>query len=118
MERASESGHPVDPGCDDSKLTDFRPDKTLGRPGKYLITCGLCPRMLPDRPRRCASTRVSGSPSATLSAVGRMGHLSARKNLTSYQFRARRLNIGYRVESIPGRNAWRRMGSTAYRRPD
>jgi hypothetical protein len=46
------------------------------------------------------------------------GEYRPEKNLTSYQFRARRLKIGYRVESIPGRNPWRRMGSTAYRRQD
>src|SRR6516162_4982972 len=43
MERTSESGLPIDPVYDDSKLTDFRPAEKLGQPGEY-------PRMYVDRP--------------------------------------------------------------------
>jgi hypothetical protein len=50
MDRSSESGLPVDPGYDDSKLTDYRPDARLGRPGKYLFVRGVSPRMSLDRP--------------------------------------------------------------------
>jgi methylmalonyl-CoA mutase N-terminal domain/subunit len=50
MERTSKSGFPIDPVYDDSKLTDFRPDEKLGRPGKYPFTCGVYPRMYVDRP--------------------------------------------------------------------
>jgi len=53
MERTSESGFPVDPVYDDSKLTDFRPEAKLGRPGKYPFTCGVYPRMYVDRPEPC-----------------------------------------------------------------
>ena len=61
MERTSESGLPVDPVYDDSKLTDFRPDSSFGRPGKYPFPCGMYPRMRIDRPpamRQCAGERV------------------------------------------------------------
>ena len=44
MERTSESGLPVDPVYDESKLTDFRPDEKLGRPGEYPFTRGVHPR--------------------------------------------------------------------------
>src|ERR1017187_10262406 len=50
MERTSESGLPIDPVYDDSKLTDFRPETDLGRPGKYPFTRGVYPRMYVDRP--------------------------------------------------------------------
>ena len=50
MERTSESGLPVDPVYDDSKLTDFRPEEELGRPGEYPFTRGVYPRMYVDRP--------------------------------------------------------------------
>jgi methylmalonyl-CoA mutase, N-terminal domain len=50
MERTSESGLPVDPVYDASKLTDFRPDEKLGRPGEYPFTRGVYPRMYVDRP--------------------------------------------------------------------
>jgi len=61
MERTSESGFPTDPVCDDSKLTDFRPDEKVGRPTKYPFTRGVYPRMSLDRPptmRRYAGERV------------------------------------------------------------
>src|SRR5947209_18309447 len=50
MERASESGLPIDPVYDHSKLTDFRPEEKLGRPGEYPFTRGVYPRMYVDRP--------------------------------------------------------------------
>jgi methylmalonyl-CoA mutase N-terminal domain/subunit len=50
MERTSESGFPIDPVYDDSKLTDFRPKEKLGRPGEYPFTRGVYPRMYVDRP--------------------------------------------------------------------
>ena len=50
MERTSESGLPVDPVYDDSKLTDFRPEEKLGRPGEYPFTRGVYPRMYVERP--------------------------------------------------------------------
>ena len=50
MERMSESGLPVDPVYDASKLTDFRPEEKLGRPGAYPFTRGVYPRMYTDRP--------------------------------------------------------------------
>src|SRR5947208_156694 len=50
MERTSESGLPVDPFYDASKLTDFRPEEKLGRPGEYPFTRGVYPRMYVDRP--------------------------------------------------------------------
>src|SRR6516225_5997339 len=50
MERTSESGLPVDPVYDASKLTDFRPGEKLGRPGEYPFTRGVYPRMYVDRP--------------------------------------------------------------------
>ncbi|HTQ88593.1 MAG TPA: methylmalonyl-CoA mutase family protein, partial [Streptosporangiaceae bacterium] len=50
MERTSESGFPVDPVYDASKLTDFRPEEKLGRPGEYPFTRGVYPRMYVDRP--------------------------------------------------------------------
>ncbi|MGO8728732.1 MAG: methylmalonyl-CoA mutase family protein, partial [Streptosporangiaceae bacterium] len=50
MERTSESGFPIDPVYDDSKLTDFRPEEKLGRPGEYPFTRGVYPRMYVDRP--------------------------------------------------------------------
>src|SRR4029079_5698640 len=50
MERTSESGPPVDPVYDASKLTDFRPEEKLGRPGEYPFTRGVYPRMYVDRP--------------------------------------------------------------------
>jgi methylmalonyl-CoA mutase N-terminal domain/subunit len=49
MERTSESGFPIDPVRDDSKLTDFRPDEMLGWPAKYPFTRGVYPRMSLDR---------------------------------------------------------------------
>ena len=50
MERTSESGLPIDPVYDDSKLTDFRPGEKLGEPGEYPFTRGVYPRMYVDRP--------------------------------------------------------------------
>src|SRR6266705_5375049 len=50
MERTSESGLPIDPVYDASKLTDFRPEEKLGRPGVYPFTRGVYPRMYADRP--------------------------------------------------------------------
>jgi methylmalonyl-CoA mutase N-terminal domain/subunit len=50
MERTSESGLPIDPVYDQSKLTDFRPEEKLGRPGEYPFTRGVYPRMYVDRP--------------------------------------------------------------------
>jgi methylmalonyl-CoA mutase N-terminal domain/subunit len=50
MERMSESGFPIDPVYDDSKLTDFQPGEKLGRPGEYPFTRGVYPRMYVDRP--------------------------------------------------------------------
>src|SRR3984893_1191177 len=50
MERTSESGLPVHPVYDASKLTDFRPEEKLGRPGEYPFTRGVYPRMYVDRP--------------------------------------------------------------------
>ena len=61
MERTSESGFPVDPVSDASKLTDFRPDAQLGRPGEYPFTRGLYPRLRVDRPR---TTRQDAGPLA------------------------------------------------------
>src|SRR6202162_4614007 len=49
MQPPSESGLPVDPVYDDSKLTDFRPEEKLGRPGEYPFTRGVYPRMYVDR---------------------------------------------------------------------
>jgi methylmalonyl-CoA mutase, N-terminal domain len=43
MERTSESGFPIDPVCDASKLTDFQPEAKLGRPGEYPFTRGVYP---------------------------------------------------------------------------
>jgi methylmalonyl-CoA mutase N-terminal domain/subunit len=45
MERTSESGFPIDPVYDASKLTDFQPEAKLGRPGEYPFTRGVYPRM-------------------------------------------------------------------------
>jgi methylmalonyl-CoA mutase N-terminal domain/subunit len=50
MERTSESGLPINPVYDHSKLTDFRPEEKLGRPGEYPFTRGVYPRMYVDRP--------------------------------------------------------------------
>ena len=50
MERTSESGLPVDPVYDESKLTEFSPEGQLGRPGEYPFTRGVYPRMYVDRP--------------------------------------------------------------------
>src|SRR5260370_12096129 len=50
MERTSESGLPIDPVYDDSRLTDFRPEEKLGKPGEYPFTRGVYPRMYVDRP--------------------------------------------------------------------
>ena len=63
MERASESGLPIDPACDENKLTDFRPDFRLGRPGRYPFTRGVYPRMFLDHPpavRQYAGERHTG----------------------------------------------------------
>jgi methylmalonyl-CoA mutase N-terminal domain/subunit len=43
MERTSESGFPIDPVYDASKLTDFQPEAKLGRPGEYSFTRGAYP---------------------------------------------------------------------------
>jgi len=50
MERTSESGLRIDPVYDASKLTDFRPEAKLARPGEYPFTRGVYPRMYVDRP--------------------------------------------------------------------
>src|ERR1035438_1735544 len=50
MERTSESGLPIDPVYDDSKLTDFRPETDLGQPGHYPFTRGVYPTMYTTRP--------------------------------------------------------------------
>src|ERR1700759_3440802 len=50
MKRTSESGLPVDPVYDASKLPDFRPEEKLARPGEYPFTRGVYPRMYVDRP--------------------------------------------------------------------
>src|SRR5512135_3629296 len=50
MERTSESGLPIDPVYDASKLTDFRPEEKLARPGEFPFTRGVYPRMYVDRP--------------------------------------------------------------------
>jgi methylmalonyl-CoA mutase, N-terminal domain len=50
MERTSESGLPIAAVYDDSKLTDFRPEQKLGKPGEYPFTRGVYPRMYVDRP--------------------------------------------------------------------
>ena len=50
MERTSESGFPVDPVYDASKLTDFQPEAKLARPGEYPFTRGVYPRVDVDRP--------------------------------------------------------------------
>src|ERR1700691_121030 len=50
MEHSSESGLPIDPVYDESKLTDFSPETKLGRPGEYPFTRGVYPRMYVDRP--------------------------------------------------------------------
>src|SRR5512135_1635425 len=50
MERTSESGLPIDPVYDASKLTEFRPEEKLARPGEYPFTRGVYPRMYVDRP--------------------------------------------------------------------
>src|SRR5229473_7455515 len=50
MERTSESGLPIDPVYDDSKLTDFRPEEKLGKPGEYPFTRGVYPAMYTARP--------------------------------------------------------------------
>jgi methylmalonyl-CoA mutase, N-terminal domain len=50
MERTSESGLPIAPVYDDSKLTDFKPEEKLGKPGEYPFTRGVYPRMYVDRP--------------------------------------------------------------------
>ena len=45
MERTSESGFPIDPVYDASKLTDFQPETKLGGPGEYPFSRGVYPRM-------------------------------------------------------------------------
>jgi methylmalonyl-CoA mutase, N-terminal domain len=50
MERTSESGLPIAAVYDESKLTDFRPESKLGKPGEYPFTRGVYPRMYVDRP--------------------------------------------------------------------
>jgi methylmalonyl-CoA mutase, N-terminal domain len=50
MERTSESGLPIAAVYDDTKLTDFRPEQKLGKPGEYPFTRGVYPRMYVDRP--------------------------------------------------------------------
>src|SRR6201995_3008756 len=62
MERTSESGLPVDPVYDASKLTAFRPEKKLGRAGEYSFTRGGYPRMYVDRP--WTMRQYAGFPSA------------------------------------------------------
>jgi hypothetical protein len=44
MERASESGLPIDAVCDESKLTDFPPEEKLDHPGQCPFTRGGYPR--------------------------------------------------------------------------
>jgi methylmalonyl-CoA mutase, N-terminal domain len=50
MERTSESGLPIAAVYDESKLTDFKPEEKLGKPGEYPFTRGVYPRMYVDRP--------------------------------------------------------------------
>jgi methylmalonyl-CoA mutase, N-terminal domain len=50
MERSSESGLPIAPVYDDSKLTDFQPRTKLGLPGEYPFTRGAYPPRYVDRP--------------------------------------------------------------------
>src|ERR1700740_2037883 len=50
MERTSESGLPIDAVYDAGKLTDFRPEEKLGRPGEYPFTRGVYPRRYVARP--------------------------------------------------------------------
>ncbi len=50
MERTSESGLPIAAVYDESKLTDFKPETKLGKPGEYPFTRGVYPRMYADRP--------------------------------------------------------------------
>jgi hypothetical protein len=57
MERSSESGLPIDPVYDDSKLTDFQPGTKPGRPAEYPFARGAYPRRHLDR--RFASTPPS-----------------------------------------------------------
>src|ERR1700689_2022416 len=49
MERSSESGLPIAPVYDDSKLTDFQPRTKLGLPGEYPFTRGAYPPRYVDR---------------------------------------------------------------------
>jgi methylmalonyl-CoA mutase, N-terminal domain len=83
MERTSESGFPIDPVYDDSKLTDFRPDERLGRPGKYPFTRGVYPQMYVDRPP--AMRQYAGFATAAESEVGQAGvaidHLGAPRDV-------------------------------------
>jgi methylmalonyl-CoA mutase N-terminal domain/subunit len=70
MERTSESGFPVDPVYDASKLTDFQPEAKLGRPGEYPFTRGVYPRVYVDRP--WTMRQYAGS--ATASEASRRYH--------------------------------------------
>jgi methylmalonyl-CoA mutase N-terminal domain/subunit len=71
MEHTSESGFPIDPVYDDSKLTDFRPDHRLGWPGRYPFTRGVYPRMYVDRPP--AMRPYAGVTTAAESEAGQAG---------------------------------------------
>jgi methylmalonyl-CoA mutase N-terminal domain/subunit len=52
MERMSESGLPIDPVYEDSKLTDFRPEDERGQPGKYPHPRGVYPGLREQRDPR------------------------------------------------------------------
>ncbi|MBV9383567.1 MAG: methylmalonyl-CoA mutase [Streptosporangiaceae bacterium] len=50
MEQMSESGLPLEPVYDQSKLADFRPREKLGMPGEYPFTRGVYPAMYTRKP--------------------------------------------------------------------
>jgi methylmalonyl-CoA mutase N-terminal domain/subunit len=60
MERTSESGFPIDPVYDASKLTDFQPEAKLGRPGEYPFTRGAYPlAAVPGGPQPLPGTKAA-----------------------------------------------------------
>jgi methylmalonyl-CoA mutase N-terminal domain/subunit len=60
MERSSESGLPIAPVYDDSKLTDFQPRTKLGLPGECPFTRGAYPPRYLDRPWTTLQPRRAG----------------------------------------------------------
>jgi methylmalonyl-CoA mutase, N-terminal domain len=50
MEKMSESGLPIEPVYDQSRLADFRPEEELGMPGEYPFTRGVYPGMYTRKP--------------------------------------------------------------------